>query len=1709
MNRSLSARPATLLLVGATLLAALTATSSTNAAPLAQDAFLTGTASVNGEYASGAALGNQGPTLMGFTGSWLQSTGGGTVQGASLSYSAFHYGAPAGGALLLANEHRVSRLFNSAASGLLSSSASGTVYISFLAKFGGNGLYNWSCLELGGDGTDTTKALSIGIVNGTGLGFQVNASSLANHNLTSGAAVDTGAHLFLVRIDLGGSPGSDAVTMWKDPVLGGAGDPSGGTTATGIDLRTISRLQFGNWSGFSSLFDEVRIGTTLADVLTSTPVVVPSNNIPVTSVQTDADGATLTMSPGKLKLTVCSDSVIRVMYSPTATLPTGQTFVTKQTWPAATFQVTQSASSVTVATAKTKVVVNKTTGALQFFDATDRLLLEEPADGGKMMPPATVNGESAYQPQQVFKSPGDEFLYGLGQYQEGTWNWRGIPQQLRQVNTQIAIPMVVSSYGYGVLWHNAALTEFNPADNQVALTSGTGTFTTGAAGDYVFIVKDGNLSGLIGVQVNGQTVASIANTWVPYTISGKIALPASTACTVTLLGGGSNAKIYARPLGNTTTFRSEVGDAIDYYFFYGPTADEVVAGYRDATGDAPLFPKAAYGFWQCRERYSSQSQILDAAAQFRARNIPVDYIVQDWQYWGSHGWGAYQWDASNYPDPAGMISQLHADHFKYMISVWSNPEGIVGDALAAMPNGRLPGTTWMDVYHPAVRSLRWDYMNSAFFGIGADGFWQDATEPGDDGNAVSGRQCYLGSANRVRNAYPLFANRATYEGQRATDTSKRVVILSRSSYPGQQRYGAAVWSGDVKGDWTTFRRQIPAGLNYSITGQPYWTTDTAGFFHPSDQHTSPDYNELLTRWFQWSTFCPILRIHGYQSATEMWNWLPATQTNLLAFDHLRYRMLPYNYSVAWKITSERYTSLRPLMMDFPGDPNVLPISDQHMFGPAFLVCPVTTPQATTRSVYLPAGVNWTDLWSGETHQGGQTITANAPLDIMPLYVRAGSIVPFGPSLQYAMEKAADPIELRIYTGADGQFTLYEDEGDSYAYESDNYATIPLSWNDSTKTLTVGARQGSFPGMLAQRTFRVVWVCPAHGSGTPNDGPADALITYNGSQVSVSIPGSLSAPATPVITPAAGANQVTLAWSAPANASGYIVRRSLTSGGPYLTVATTATPGYTDTQVVVGSAYYYIVVAANIAGSSAPSAEVTGTPVSSPVGPARYWDVSSSSGLQGGNGTWDAGTTAAWSADTAGNQSLLVWANNGEAFFQSGAASTVTLGGSVQVHSINQSGAGTVTTITGGAGLQLSHFGEIRNGAPGGNGTLTINSPLLLGGVDADFHAEQPIRIGAPISDGGLSHGFFKTGPDTLTLTGANTYSGETVVLDGTLVLGGNAPINAVQSSVSISPGATLKLDVAGVGGTPGGDTMGAALSKTGADVTLSGGGTLAVTGGGPDVLGLGDTSGRLVHIRLDAGGVIDVQGGILRNGGWQAADWTDNRSTLNVATGAVFDLWDGRAVTVGALTGGGRVQNGSNSTSITPFNIGASDGSGTFSGIIGGGTRAGANRIALIKLGEGTQTLTGTASLASISVLDGAFVLSGGSLSVSGGVTNSGILRLAGGATLNVSGAFTNNGVLDVMAWGGSLPAGFVNNGTVLDRSAVKIDAVFVQSGVLSVTFTAYADHTYQLQATDSLSAATVWENIGSPIVGTGAPVTMTDSKPVGAKRFCRIQLDP
>jgi alpha-D-xyloside xylohydrolase len=409
-----------------------------------------------------------------------------------------------------------------------------------------------------------------------------------------------------------------------------------------------------------------------------------------------------------------------------------------------------------------------------------------------------------------------------------------------------------------------------------------------------------------------------------------------------------------------------------------------------------------------------------------------------------------------------------------------------------------------DATSPEARKFYWDQVNKGLFSIGLDAWWMDTTEPeteGQEENIQLGHKVAAGSGDRYVNLYPMLTTGAVYDGQRSASDKKRVYILSRSAFAGSQRSGVTAWSGDINSDWFSYRRQIPAGLNFALSGIPYWTTDIGGFVFgdPDD----PAFRELFVRWFQYGTFNPILRVHGTRKTdqNELWSYGPDAQKILTSFDRLRYRLLPYIYSLAWKTTSDSYTPMRPLVMDFRTDVRAQNTWNEFMYGPAFLVNPVTEPAATSRAVYLP-NAKWYDFWSGAATDGGKEITAAAPLDRLPLYVRAGSILPLGPDVEWSTEKPVDPIELRVYRGADGEFTLYEDENDNYNYEKGAHATIPLRWDDAKKTLTIGDRQGQFPGMLANRTFRVVFVGENRGVGiAPSDTP-DKVVNYSGKQTTV-------------------------------------------------------------------------------------------------------------------------------------------------------------------------------------------------------------------------------------------------------------------------------------------------------------------------------------------------------------------------------------------------------------------------------------------------------------------------------------------------------------------------------------------------------------------------------------------------------------------------------
>ncbi len=835
-----------------------------------------------------------------------------------------------------------------------------------------------------------------------------------------------------------------------------------------------------------------------------------TNLIPITSAASIAvlsvhkidGGAVFRMRPGVMKIQLCSDNIVRVSYAPGDEPPTDASLavIGCHGQPQSAVKIVESPKDMRLVGNKLVVEVTRSTGALTFLTPGGNRILAEPQNGGKAMEKATVNQEETYHLQQEFISPPDEALYGLAEGQDGVWNWRGMPVDLISQNITGAFPVMVSSRGYALIWDNESLTEFNPVNENEEISlnpsSRSGVFTAQSTGDYVFFARGGDGARDIGIAVGSLVTHDDDNMWVPYTSVIKAHLTAGEQYSVRLLGGGKTAKLYGRLLGSTSVFRSEVGNDISYYFVYGPSLDKVVSGYRQLTGTAPLFPKWAYGFWQCREHYASQQETLDAAEGFRSRHIPVDLIVQDWQYWGKWGWGAYQFDPTAYPDPAEMIKKLHQMDIHYMISVWADPKGEVLDELAKH-HGEIEDTGYVNELSTEGRSIRWQYLKRYMFDLGVDAWWQDGEEANGQ---VRNHKVYvdnlgLVSGNPYTYYYPQAANESIYEGQRAADPTKRVVQLGKTATLGFQRYAAVTWSGDIRGSWQALSQQIPAGLNLSIGGMPYWTTDTGGFFRPTDQYSSQDYNRLLVRWFEYSTFCPILRIHGFRTETEMWKW-PLAYKDLLMYDNFRYRMLPYIYSEAWQVTHDNNTMMRPLVMDFQRDRNVDNIGDQYMFGSAFMVAPITT-AADGRSVYLPKGTQWTNFWTGRSFTGGQHLNVEAPLEQLPLFIRPGAILPLGPVVEYATQKSDDPIEIRVYPGANGSFVLYEDENDNYNYEKGAYATIQFTWNDASHELTIGRRKGEFPGMSKEKTFMIVVVRPGYGTGLDRTLHSDQIVSYRG------------------------------------------------------------------------------------------------------------------------------------------------------------------------------------------------------------------------------------------------------------------------------------------------------------------------------------------------------------------------------------------------------------------------------------------------------------------------------------------------------------------------------------------------------------------------------------------------------------------------------------
>lgn len=854
----------------------------------------------------------------------------------------------------------------------------------------------------------------------------------------------------------------------------------------------------------------------------------------------------------------------------------------------------------TLRTKELAATISLMTGEVQFKDKNGNVILKEKAGGGKEIVPIIIEEKPRYTIRQQFESPVDEAFYGLGQPQTGQINFKDQDVDLTQYNSVVAVPFLVSSRNYGLLWDNYSITQFGDyrPKNQLAALHPAG--------------KDGKVQGLTVTYSNRNNPAQIYTqrqesdiayaflpslnhlpdnlpmektkvTWEGYlhadtTGEHKFYLSSSGYLKIWMDGklifdkwregwnpGPSQFRYYltqGQPcrfkaewipessqaffslqwlspapqwLKNTMTLSSEAAEQIDYYFVYGANADEVISGYRKLTGKATLLPKWVMGFWQSRERYKTQREIEQTVAAFREKNIGLDNIVLDWSYWPEDGWGSQQFDKTLFPNAAGMISKLHDTyHTRFMISVWPKfYEGIPNYTLFNNKHWLYPQnikdrqrdwigkgyvSTFYDAFNPAARKGFWNLLDSSLFKKGVDAWWLDASEPDILSNATLEKRkalmspTALGSSTQYFNAYPLEHARGVYEGQRASQPNQRVFILTRSAYAGIQRYAAATWSGDIAARFDELQRQIPAGINFSLSGLPYWTTDIGGFF-VEDKYDKPrpagndleEWRELNTRWYQFGTFCPIFRSHGQFPYREIFNIAPETHPayqSMLYYNRLRYRLMPYIYTLAGRTYHNDYTIMRGLIMDFANDAKVKNIGDQYMFGPSLLINPVYTYKARSRPVYLPAGQGWYDLYTGEYHSGGQTVTSAAPYGRIPVYVKEGAILPFGPQIGYTEEKPADDITLYVYTGRNGSFTIYEDENLNYNYETGKYSTIPIVYSESSKTLTIGKRSGEFKGMLKNRLFRIVWVSPGQSRPLDFSAAADTAIAYDGNEQTI-------------------------------------------------------------------------------------------------------------------------------------------------------------------------------------------------------------------------------------------------------------------------------------------------------------------------------------------------------------------------------------------------------------------------------------------------------------------------------------------------------------------------------------------------------------------------------------------------------------------------------
>lgn len=820
----------------------------------------------------------------------------------------------------------------------------------------------------------------------------------------------------------------------------------------------------------------------------------------------------------------------------------------------------------------------------------------------------TDEQRNAWSWHAQFDSPADEAFYGLGQHQAGELNMKGKNEDLFQYNTKVSIPFVLSNKNYGILWDSYSYGRWGNPNEYLQLNKAfalydkdgkkgslTGTYRDAQGQrivrqedslyfEHAFTVtnlpKDFNLEGSK-VTYEGYLEAPVDNNyhfilyyagymkvffddqevvaerwrtaWNPNAWKFQVPMQKGKKTPIRIEwepdGGVSYCGLRAAvPQTEEEQGRlniwSEMARDMDYYFIAGENMDQVISGYRTLTGKAQVMPKWVMGFWQSRERYKTSGEVESTLAEFRQRHIPIDNIVQDWNYWQLDSWGSHEFEAARYPNPQAMLDSVHAMHGRFMISVWPKFYCSVKNYKELDERGWIYKQAvqdsiydWLgfmgsfyDAYDPEARKVFWRQMDENLYtkyNQGIDAWWMDASEPNIRDctpmwyrKALSGPTA-LGSSTEYFNAYSIVNADAIYNGQRSVNPNQRVFLLTRSGFAGEQRYSTATWSGDIGTRWEDMRAQMTAGMNYSMSGVPFWGMDQGGFcvekryvaaqnmFDATGVENADlkEWRELQTRWHQFGCFVPLFRTHGQWPLREVWNIAPDNHPayqSIVYYDKLRYYLMPYLYSMAGWAHFKDYTLMRALVMDFGKDSQVNDIADQWMFGPALMACPVGYYGARTRQVYFPANTGWYDLYTGSYVKGGRQLTVQAPYEQIPVFVRAGSIIPFGPAMEWSDEKPAETINLYVYQGADGQFDLYEDEGTNYNYEKGDYALIPIRYDQASKKLTIGKRQGQFKGMLQNRHFNVVVVNPENPQTLNLETPAGQLVEYKGDEISVNL-----------------------------------------------------------------------------------------------------------------------------------------------------------------------------------------------------------------------------------------------------------------------------------------------------------------------------------------------------------------------------------------------------------------------------------------------------------------------------------------------------------------------------------------------------------------------------------------------------------------------------